>query len=244
MRFKPYLKGIVDVLVPKRCLLCGEVLLKGEYFCDKCLNFEKNYPPSCRKCGRTISLTSKTGVCPFCKGKKRYFDRIYSPFLFKPPLSDLIHLFKYTGHDFIGKILAEKLFQALTFGYYLNFKHYDGITFVPIHKQKLRERGFNQSFILAENISKHSGIKTADTLGVKHSLKSQTKKNYTDRQKAVKDNFYFKPGEKYKRLILIDDVFTTGATISECSKVLKENSVEEVFVITLSITPGRTETDS
>jgi len=242
MRFKPYLKGITDVLVPKRCLLCGKVLLKSEYLCGRCLSFEKDYPPSCRKCGRTISLKSRIGVCPSCKGKKRYFDRIYSPFLFKPPLSDLIHLFKYTGHDFIGEILAEKLFQALTSGYYLDFKRYDGITFVPIHKQKLREREFNQSFILAENISKHSGIKIADTLGVKRPLKSQTKKNYTDRQKAIKGNFYFKSRERYKRLILIDDVFTTGATVSECSRVLKENSVEEVFVITLSITPGRTET--
>jgi len=241
MRFKPYLKGITDVLVPKRCLLCGKVLLKSEYLCGRCLSFEKDYPPSCRKCGRTISLKSRIGVCPSCKGKKRYFDRIYSPFLFKPPLSDLIHLFKYTGHDFIGEILAEKLFQALTCGYYIDFKRCNGITFVPIHKQKLREREFNQSFILAENISKHSGIKTVDTLGVKRRLESQTQKNYTSRQKAVKGNFYFKPGGKYKCLILIDDVFTTGATVSECSKVLKENSVEEVFVITLSIKPGKEE---
>ncbi|MBN2119904.1 MAG: ComF family protein [Candidatus Omnitrophica bacterium] len=234
MIFTEYAKGLLDVLIPRACLRCGVKLIKKSALCDNCLSFKRNFPPFCPRCGQGISAGFKTKTCPRCLRTKFYFDRNLSPFLFESPLTELIHLFKYQGFDNLGLIFSEKLALFIR-SLNLRLDNYDFITSVPLHPRKLREREYNQSRILAENIGLKFGLQFFQALGVKRYLKSQVTRTYRQRQTELKDNFYLKADVSGKRLVLVDDVFTTGATVSESAKVLKENGASEVLVLTLAI---------
>jgi len=229
-----YFRGLLNAVIPNACLLCGGKLNSEDFLCQDCLNFDKNIPPFCSKCGLSASVDLKTKICRRCLFTKFHFSRNFSPFLFKEPLSRLIYLFKYEGYSFLGEFFAGTL---INFTETLNspITNYDFITCVPLHKRKLREREYNQSRILAWRLSENFGISFRDVLRVKRYLKSQIVKDYRQRQLDVRGNFSIKGDVKGKNIILLDDVFTTGATVSECSRVLKENGAKNILVITLAI---------
>ncbi len=108
------------------------------------------------------------------------------------------------------------------------------MTPVPIHTRRLRERGFNQAFLLAKELSKLNGVEVNDILIRTRKTKSQTSLGRAERKENIKDAFALKAGAdvKGKAFILIDDVCTTGATLEECARILKENGAREVLALT------------
>ncbi len=114
--------------------------------------------------------------------------------------------------------------------------NYDLVSCVPFHARKAREREYNQSYIFARHISRYFGIQLEDLLGVKRYLPAQVGKGYFRRKNGLIGNFYARKTLTNKRIILVDDVFTTGATVSECSRILKDAGAKQVLVITLAIT--------
>ncbi len=234
MFLKEFAKGLINTLIPKVCLLCGKRLKSKKFLCEKCQDFERNISPFCSKCGIGISPDSKTKLCQRCRSKKFYFIKNLSPFIFKEPLSKLIHLFKYKSFRFLGDFFSEKLIEFIQ-NLHIPLEDYHFISSVPLHKRKLREREFNQSKLLAKNISNHFGIPYKEVLGVKQYLDSQVNKTAKKRTIDIRGNFYIIGEVKDKNIILIDDVFTTGATLSECAKTLKEKGTKKVLTITLAI---------
>ena len=202
--------------------------------CRHCLAFKHNPAPYCRKCGITAYAGLQDGLCGRCRRTTFSFDRNVSPFLFEAPLSKAIHLFKYSGCDWLGEILAQKLIEEIT-RLTISMPEYDAIAFVPLHRVKLREREYNQSRILAERLGAFFGLAVWPALGVKTYRTSQSRLDYRQRKESVSGNFFVSQQVSGKRMILIDDVFTTGATLSECARVLKEEGAREVVSITLSI---------
>lgn len=221
-------------MIPKVCLGCGKKVSCGQVFCTDCITFRQNIAPYCLKCGVSLTRDVYKKVCSSCKAKKFHFYCNLSPFLFAPPLTDLIYLYKYKGYSFLASIFSRKIIEFINLLEF-DLKGFDFISYVPLHKRKLREREYNQSYLLAVQLSKYLNLSLKDSLTVRRYTRAQVGKDYKKRQVNVKNNFIAKERFDNKKIILIDDVFTTGATLSECAKTLKEAGAKSIMSLTLAI---------
>ena len=148
---------------------------------------------------------------------------------------ELIHRWKYNGKIYLTPFWGEWMVEGL-------YRYWDGHSFdlllpVPLHKKRLRERGFNQTLLLVKELSRRTGIPyRKSTLRKKKPTVPQVNLSGLEREKGVKGTFCFAGREKLegKSILLVDDVFTTGATVNECSKILLTGGVERVDVLTLA----------
>lgn len=174
--------------------------------------------------------------CHFClKRKKENFEFSRSAYIFEPVLRELIHDFKYKGFKKIGAWLGDRMAERLS--YYPEFKDYDCVSFVPISNRRMRERGYNQSEILADRISSRKGlfllkgaiIKSKDTL-------AQANLNRAQRVENVKDSFdcAFPECAKGLRVIVVDDVATTLATLNAAALAFYKAKAKSVACYTLA----------
>ncbi len=157
--------------------------------------------------------------------------------LFVPPYDKIIHHFKYRKKTNLAIFFGRAMASIIKSHYFL--KDADTIVPVPLFWWKNLRRGYNQAALLSEIISQECNIKMNDILKRIKNTKTQTRLNEEARRKNVLDAFRVKQnGIKGKRVILIDDVMTTGATINECARVLKEAGAKEVYSCVAAITPG------
>lgn len=223
--------AFVDFVYPPVCSTCGRTLRKGEAFvCFRCWEgFERVVP--------TETMTQ------LIEGKflaDETVDRIDSVFLFEqdPRVRETVHLLKYDG----AEVIAEK------FGLYIAKKIVndtklsmcDTIAPVPLHPARRRERGYNQSELIAGSVGKVLRIKHVPGLLVRlRQTQTQTFFDAEGRKKNVEGAFGI--GKMYqhdiegKKILLIDDVITTGATIKECARTLKSNGAREVYAASAAI---------
>jgi len=212
---------------------------KPEYLCKNCKkDILLNQQPFCKLCGKHIPYLED--LCGQCKNLlyqnyKFWYDEVISPFLYQTTIKKLIHIIKYNRNlplaYYMGNIFAEFLINNNI------IKNIDYIIPVPIHLNKLRDRGFNQSEIFAKVISKLTNIKMLPNLLHRNKFTSpQSGLTKKQRFKNVKNAFLAldKYNIKKSSILLIDDIFTTGSTVNECSKVLKQKNVNHILVATLS----------
>lgn len=231
---------LLEILYPKRCLLCDEILpfeFNGR-FCHKCdnkVNWIKD--KVCVKCGKPIN-NQYLKHCFDCSKKSHYFEQGHAMWLYEDDIKEAIHRYKYGNRKGYGKAFALELLQY----YKANIKwDIDLITSVPLHEQKLRERTFNQSEIIADKLSEYISIPVNNDLlvRVKNTL-AQKELSDIERIHNVEDAFSVnaKYSCKDKKILIIDDVYTTGNTIDNCVKVLKDHGAREVYFLTLAIGKG------
>lgn len=232
-------QAALNLIFPIHCQGCGIKLGydNKRYLCPSCLKqIRLNRPPFCIRCGRSLSGSEEIRtLCPDCLNKKYYFERAWQCCQYQGLIKELIHKFKYKRKLFLKSILAEIVDDfAKT---YLDYKIIDAIIPVPMYQVNTSKRGFNQAAILAEELSKPLGIGFLGNCLLKTKrAKQQVDLNKTDRLNNVKGVFEVKKGIdlKEKKLLLVDDVFTTGATVNECSKVLTAAGAKAVWVLTLA----------
>jgi len=229
-------RGIVSLIYPPRCQGCGNSLdlLDGNVLCGDCLSGIKlNTPPFCKRCGRPG--VHQGGICGDCHKFKYYFDAGYAVSVYDGIMRECIHKFKYRNG-----VALERLFKGLMGGFaerHIEMQRYDLLAPVPLHSVKQRERTFNQSEILSLHLSRKFGVPTLKNNLVRirqgRPLMMLSKKN---RLEDISGAFTVKDASllKDRSVLLIDDVFTTGATANECSKVLKEAGAGPVEVFTLA----------
>lgn len=228
--FKAVLKDIKDLtldsLFPKKCAGCGklDVLL-----CEKCKEeIIKIKTPLCLGCGK-ISPGGK--FCKNCRKKTNLTGVIISAHYEDGPLKEAIHKFKY---DFIYILKDElSIFLADAIKNNIPVDKY-AITYVPLHRKRESWRGFNQSKLLAKDVSEILGVEFIEGILVRNKqAESQISLKRSDRFKNVLDNFQaraeFSDKIKDKKIIIIDDIITTGATLNECAKILKVLGAKEVW---------------
>jgi competence protein ComFC len=227
----------VNLIYPLKCVVCNLPIsleeLKSEFLCSFCLKKIKFIiPPVCEKCGRP----SNSPICSECNKKHNFsFEKAFSVALYEGIWKELIHLFKYNKNDRLDKFLAEFLVELILNNPYL--KESDSIIPVPLHRWDRWKRGYNQTHLLAYWVSSMTGIPIWANNLIKHKkIPSQTTLSGKDRLKNIKGAFIVKKPKilKNKKVLLIDDVFTTGSTVNECSKVLLEAKASQVNVITLA----------
>ncbi len=230
-----FIDTVKDIMFPSLCFACTH---KTRYsvLCHNCSSkITLLRPPLCRYCSRPLNLTQPI-ICKECSKKIFPFDRLISIAAYKEPLIGLIHLFKYKNYDFIGEYLASIMVShCLKTGF--NPCNYSFITQVPMHKHKLKQRGYNQSHLLAKSLSKHFKIQHHDDIiGALINKPSQTKLSPDKRKSNVSEVFTSVKDLRRKNILLVDDIYTTGATIHSCCKVMRECGAERITVLTLAKT--------
>lgn len=233
------LNDVSDVIFPPQCLGCAEILhpQSGQLFCPVCKEKIKFITGNlCPICGRAyFDSPAESHLCGNCLGNKPYFSCARAVASYETLILETIHQFKYGRNLSIGSALASFLadFSFPDF----EFQVSSLIVPVPLHIKKLRERGFNQSLILANALGEKQRIPVNFSLLKRRKFTlTQTGLNRTEREKNVKGAFAVSDKKKVagKNVILIDDVYTTGATINECAKTLIKAGAQKVAVLTLA----------
>lgn len=231
-------KSFVNLLYPLHCAICEKSLPAADEkgICAFCAGqIRPNPKPHCASCGR--SLQGAKEICADCRKTSFYFTRAYSACLYEGATKELVHLFKYGNRRDLSKLLTGLLIDFIKD----DREIIDGITavtFVPLHKKRRRERDFNQSEIFASGIAKEFGILLIDALSKTAITKNQNELSRDERLVNLKGAFSIKDATKNhlqgSRILLIDDVMTTGATLDEASRVLIEGGAAEVRCLTLA----------
>lgn len=231
-----WLSSFIDAVLPPRCLICGKVVCESNSLCVDC--FEKiNFitSPYCQRCGRPLfNDISDDLFCASCLNKRLPFRYSRSAIEYDDFSKKLILDFKFLDHIENKTLLSRWLFSA---GKDIFSEGVDLIVPVPLHVARLFKRKYNQSAILAQELSKLSGI-LAEYKALKkvRHTRPQVQCGGSERAKNVRNAFEIIYPEriKGKRVVLIDDVFTTGATIKECTKVLKKAGALSVDALTIA----------
>jgi ComF family protein len=230
--------SVVELLFPSSCLACRCPVLPGTLpmFCPACLaRIEPVSGPLCSGCGRQFpKAAGGPHYCGLCLTGQYHFERARAVALYTEPFSHVIHRFKYQGvtHALASfHALLERLPEAAL------SEPPELILPVPLHAGKLRQRGFNQAALLARAFfpRERQRIKT-DLLVREINTEPQTSLSGKARRQNLKNAFALRETElvKGKRVVLVDDVFTTGTTVNECARVLKKAGAARVEVLTLA----------
>lgn len=204
------------------------------HLCDASLNEKENL--ICKSCWSNIpynQISLKSNQISSISGEK-FFSEFHWCFTVQDEVLEIIHLFKYRGYRKLRNQLSSYLIRKTE--KILSIKNIDLLVPVPLHKKREQQRGFNQSFLLCENITEETKIPSIKDLLIrtKNNI-SQTGLNREERAVNVKNIFSINKDYDItgKTILILDDVFTTGATINECANVLMKNGAREVTVLTL-----------
>lgn len=227
----------MSVLFPNgyKCLVCGKEIDSDKKIsiCDKCFNkLPKIKGKTCEICGEPVTSDSK--VCVHCKKELPVFTKCFAPYVYCDEIENLVQGLKYRG-----KIYYARTISTLMLNCFLEQNiDIDVVVPVPMNLRREYERGFNQAELLMVAFS-DVGYKTdSKILARSRNTASQTHLNKTQRKANVSDAFVVtnKSKVKGKNILIVDDVYTTGATMNAIAKVLKEAGAKNVYGVTFSHT--------
>ena len=225
--------NILNLLYPDRCPLCDAARPFGKAgVCPDCVKKLITLKgPFCEKCGRPVLRSGE--ICEDCEKTDFSFDGGKSIYTYSS-VSDSIYRFKYMNRAAYGKTLGKLMADEAA--EWLAWIKPDALVPVPLHKNRLIKRGYNQAKELADAISESLGIPVADYL-VKRVRDTVPQKLVDKKGRGINMKKAFIVEENvvsFKRIVLIDDIFTTGSTIDSLSAELKDSGVKEVFFLTIS----------
>lgn len=229
--------ALLWLFLTNKCTYCGKLLNKGETLCEDC----KNHLPRitgerCKYCG------AGKDRCKCNKHRMRY-DGITAPFYYEDGIADGIARLKFGGRDFMAYHFAKDMAEVIEadFGD-INF---DYITFVPISSFQKRHRDYNQSELLATELSKLLSLPVNNVLqkifdnDIQHESSQHRRKGNVLGVYDVREN----TDVSGKTILLVDDIKTTGATLNECAKILKIRGAEKVYCVTAALTGKKVSKD-
>lgn len=225
---------IFDIFFPKLCVGCGKW---GTYFCPKCISNISQGDLVCPVCERAAIGGS---THPICRGKWK-MDGLWSLGVYRDPLRKVIQKLKYRHVSELAEVLTD-----LIISYWAKYtpQFFDElkkggdwiIVPVPLHPRRQKERGFNQSALLGQILSKKIGLKYSKALKRVRFTKPQVGLKSWQRKENIKNAFSLTKTCNLSPVnyLLIDDVWTTGSTLKECAYVLKKGGAQKVWAITLA----------
>ena len=220
------LRSIVELVFPIYCAECGR---EGGIICHLCVDDLKQLsPPYCRVC----AAPGVDGICRWCLENPREFESLRSPYRFEGPVRDAIHALKYRRVRAASETLGGLMTQHLK----RNAVRNDMLVPVPLHPSRLRSRGYNQSALLARHIGKslHLPVREDVLVRVRNARPQVETQTQVERRTNVSGNFACDADLSGLTVLLLDDVATTGSTLSECASVLKDAGALKVYALTLA----------
>ncbi len=228
------IKSIINWIFPSRCVVCNKETISGSLFCENCFgNVVFIDYPHCKCCGKLLdSSYNDEMLCEICSTHERFFDIGRSLFLYNEASSKIIMKIKKEADENVAMQCARMLTQK----YHNIITQTDVIIPVPSHILRVIRRGFNPANIIAKHISQLSHVPLQTILKRVKRTDYQKGKSFAERQDNVQNAFATRQNMHNKNVLLVDDVMTTGATISSCSKILKENGASKVNFLTIAST--------
>ena len=237
------IRQIAKIIFPDNiyCIRCASIIdsTRPYALCDDCIrNFHWTNKKTCDKCGKLMEDDGIYILCKDCRHDSHYFKKGFTCLMYGLYEKELVLAFKYGKQGYMGEKLADMMMDRME-PEFENGLNVDIVIPVPIHKKKLRQRGFNQAELMARPLSKKWGlpldcktlIRTKSTPAMSNLTPLQRRENIAGafviekvKEGVVKD----------KSILLVDDVYTTGSTVDECSKVLLAAGAKDVYVITLA----------
>ena len=218
----------LDLFFPQWCIGCGR---EGDYICRSCRQLLSPItPPVCPRCGRPQAGGT---LCPGCVNWQAEIDGIRSPFIFDGVMRQAIHELKYRNLRALAAPLAKLLHDYLI----ANLVPGEVLVPVPLHRKRWRERGYNQSSLLARELGRLTGLPVVDDCLVRqqHTPPQARSANVSERQSNVAGAFTCRDGRlRGKQVLLIDDVFTSGATLNACAGALKSAGAASVWGLVMT----------
>ena len=242
-------RQFIDLIYPPRCPVCRTFLNHDRVridqrdlpLCPACFEaFIRISSPTCPICGEPLASGSEDHVCEACLRKQPFFEQTRAPYLYDGDLMTAIHQFKYGGKSHLADTLGPLLASfALT---WLTDLKSPKVVPIPLHPKRLRERGFNQSLLLARHVSVALDAEL-DFLSLRRIryTRPQTGLKSDERRKNMRGAFGVSGRNtlKGRTLILVDDVATTSNTLNECARVLKRAGAKKIFGLVLARAAGR-----
>lgn len=226
---------LIDILLPRLCCGCaGRVIEPGEIVCRSCLlRVPALFEPICVLCGCPDARITEVGRCKACPPGKAWFQKARACTIFAGMVQEIVHRLKYHRRPEYAKIMVEAMLALRSTEAKTLFAA-DLVVPVPLHPVRRRERGFNQTEAIAELLAKKAAIPyTSRALVRIRPTTSQIRLKKRARRKNVENAFKCaRPDLVYgRRILLVDDVFTTGSTVNECARMLILAGAESVECI-------------
>lgn len=238
---------LLRIIYPELCPVCKEPLTeknryeKNPYICKTCYKKAGFIDgPRCLKCAKPIGDETKP-FCRECEEKKRYFDKGFALLEHGQPAKNIIYGLKFRYE--LDNIRFPALEISLRYGKEISGLDLQAFIPVPLHRSRLKERGYNQAQLIAQEISRYMKLIygyapccDSEYLLRKEKTEYQRELEHRKREENVKNAFCVDPASKisYKRVCLVDDIYTTGSTINSCAETLKRSGCEKVYFVALS----------
>jgi ComF family protein len=216
----------LDLVFPPRCVGCGA---RGVLLCPACMAAIASIaPPACPSCGRR---TTRPGICPVCRAYPNALDGMVAATEFATPVRECIHALKYEGQRGYAAILAAMARTALT-----RLPVADAIVPVPLSRERLRDRGFNQSLLIGRHLAGDSLPVMPGWLARTRDTPPQVGQDRAARHANVAGAFACPDpaAVRGQRVLLLDDVATTGATLDACARALRAAGVASVHALVVA----------
>lgn len=234
-------RAFSDLVLPLRCPLCGKgrESSSGPPLCRECMSgLRRVSGPRCPTCGRRLPDPHLLEIdprfrCGACRIDPPVLDSVQTLFLFQGTTRKAVHLFKYSGYWKLGRgLIRSRLTEFLP-----SLEDVELILPVPLHASRLRMRGFNQAVVLAREIAEGNGTHMdLECLIRRKGGRPQVGLHPKERRRNIRGCFAVTSGEgiEGRKVLLVDDVLTTGATAKECTRVLKKAGAKEVRFLALA----------
>lgn len=216
----PLRQALLDLFFPPRCVVCRRI---GEWFCATCRQaIAKIIPPICDRCGRPLNRTT----CPYCQKLPMQIDGTRAVAFFEGSVRQAIHALKYDHRPELAKPLG-----ALLIDYFSAHPiPADALIPIPLHSERERARGYNQARLLAQELGRCCNLPVwEDVLTRTRHTRPQVELDAADRRENVHEAFVATERVGGARILLIDDVCTTGATMDACGQALQAHAAKSVW---------------
>ena len=242
MDYKKVLREAVNAVLPPACPMCGKPApfaggSRGD-ICPDCMR-KVSYvsEPVCLKCGKPVE-NDEVEYCSDCSRKEHVYDQACAVYEYSKCIKDSIYRFKYHNKREYAGIYAKQIADKC--GSMIHAWAPDALIPVPIHSSRLKERGFNQAELIAGELEQLIGI-PMDCEALVRVVKTVPMKELDNAHRVKNLQNAFQAGEKvvrYSKVLIVDDIYTTGATFDACAAVLKHAGVQEVYGVSLCIGDG------
>lgn len=227
---------LMTLVFPHKCAACGKTMpgKRVEMLCETCdRQLHPITEPRCKRCSKPIADITQE-LCEDCSQREYVVSYGKALYLYDERMQQVIRQFKYEGRFEIGNYFAERMADA--FGEWIYRERLDMILPVPIHKKRLRFRGFNQAAVMAEYLGGCLGMPVLSDLLIRtEDTKPQKTLDMHKRIANLQKGFAVTKPVVGKRILLVDDIYTTGATLEACGKVLKKAGSEKICFVSLCI---------
>ncbi|MDD5019074.1 MAG: ComF family protein [Candidatus Omnitrophica bacterium] len=242
--FKGYLNAFFDLFFPKNCHICSR-LLGGltarfdDHLCQDCFSAMKRcHVVSCRYCGAALTQDREIEelLCRGCRNDQPDYQRLLACYAYDGPVRLLIHRFKYDGRPYLARTIAALMTRVLPAGW---LEQFDVLVPVPLHPSRRREREFNQAALIASTLARDPGLPVIPALKRTKNTRALAGVKRSERRNVLDNAFCldtrYKPLIARNRVLLVDDIVTTTATVRRASRLLsREASCRKVCVLSFA----------